>query len=124
MSREDDVKGAIAPGQYADLSVLSADYLSVPEADIPRITSVLTVVDGRIVYGAEEFATLSPPLPPASPDWSPPRHDGAPVTVTTGAVRSPVVHTCRDHETTGGGRFARHSLQALWGAAGCGCWAY
>ena len=38
--------------------------------------SVLTVVDGKVVYGAEEFADLAPPLPPASPDWTPVRRYG------------------------------------------------
>ena len=76
MSREDDVKGSIAPGQYADFTALSADYFQVPDDEIRNIASVLTVVDGKVVYGAEEFADLSPPLPPASPDWTPVRRYG------------------------------------------------
>ena len=36
MSREDDVKGRIAPGQYADFAALSADYFSVADAEIRR----------------------------------------------------------------------------------------
>lgn len=67
-------KGAIAPGQLADLAVLSQDYLTVPDEDLPQIQSVLTVVDGRVVHGADGFADLAPPLPPASPDWSPARN--------------------------------------------------
>jgi len=35
-SGEEDVKGRIAPGQYADFAVLSADYLSVPEEQIAQ----------------------------------------------------------------------------------------
>jgi hypothetical protein len=70
-SSEETRKGAIAPGQYADLAVLAKDFFSVPEGEIQGLSSVLTVVGGRIVYGAEDFAQLSPPLPPASPDWSP-----------------------------------------------------
>ncbi len=69
-------KGAIAPGQLADLAVLSDDYFSVPEDDIKRLESVLTIVDGKPVYGAEEFGELSPPLPPVSPNWSPVIHYG------------------------------------------------
>ena len=42
-----------------------------PRSD-SAIDSVLTIVNGKVVYGAEEFAPFSPPLPPASPDWAPP----------------------------------------------------
>jgi predicted amidohydrolase YtcJ len=71
-SGEEDVKGRLAPGQYADLAVLSADYLAVPDAQIPRIESLLTVTGGDVVYAASPFEALSPePLPPASPAWSP-----------------------------------------------------
>ena len=49
-SGEDDKKGTIREGQLADMAVLSADYFSVPEADIKAIESILTIVDGRIVY--------------------------------------------------------------------------
>lgn len=70
-SGDETKKGRIAPGRLADLAVLSADYFQVPEAEIKEITSVLTIMDGRIVHGAEEFGRLAPPLPPVSPDWSP-----------------------------------------------------
>jgi predicted amidohydrolase YtcJ len=70
-SSEDGKKGALVPGQLADLSVLSADYFSVPPEEIKRLESVLTIVGGRIVFGAGEFARLSPPPLPISPDWSP-----------------------------------------------------
>src|SRR5271169_3101789 len=35
-STEQGSKGAIAPGQFADLAILSADYLSVPEEEIKQ----------------------------------------------------------------------------------------
>ena len=76
-SHEENVKGRIVEGQYADLAVLSADYMTVAEEDIKNIESVLTVVDGKIVYGAEEFASLMPSLPPIQPDWSPVKYFGA-----------------------------------------------
>ena len=41
--------------------VLSADYFS-PEDEIKRIESVLTIVGGKVVYGAEEFEVSSPAL--------------------------------------------------------------
>jgi len=70
-SSEQDKKGTIAPGQLADLSVLSADYFSVPDDEIKNISSVLTVVGGKVVYAAAEFASLAPPDLPVMPDWSP-----------------------------------------------------
>jgi predicted amidohydrolase YtcJ len=76
-SGDETRKGRLAPGQFADLAVLSEDYFSVPGERIAQIQSVLTVTGGRIVSGAGEFATLAPPLPPVSPPWSPVAHFGA-----------------------------------------------
>jgi len=70
-SSEEGKKGAIAPGQLADLAVLSADYFSIPEEEIKQLEAVLTLVGGRIVFAASEFEHLSPPTLPVSPDWSP-----------------------------------------------------
>jgi hypothetical protein len=70
-SAEEGKKGRIAPGQFADLAVLSADYFTVPEERIKGIESVLTVLGGKVVYGAEEFGSLTPPPLPFRPDWSP-----------------------------------------------------
>jgi predicted amidohydrolase YtcJ len=70
-SGEETKKGALAPGQFADLAVLSADYLHVPEDAIRDIESVLTVVDGKIVYAAGEFGSLVPTPLPVLPEWSP-----------------------------------------------------
>src|SRR6266480_569505 len=69
-SSEDGKKGAIIPGQLADLSVLSADYFSIPDDQLKHLESVLTIVGGRIVFGAGEFARLAPAPLPVSPDWS------------------------------------------------------
>jgi predicted amidohydrolase YtcJ len=71
-SGEDDVKGRIAPGQLADFAILSADYMTVPEEQIRRIESVLTVSGGDVVYSAGAFTMFAPePLPPVRPAWSP-----------------------------------------------------
>ncbi|MFL5342745.1 MAG: amidohydrolase [Gemmataceae bacterium] len=70
-SGEEDKKGAIAVGQLADLAVLSADYFAVPEEQIKRIESVLTMVGGKVVYGTGEFERLAPAPLPVNPDWSP-----------------------------------------------------
>jgi predicted amidohydrolase YtcJ len=70
-SNEENTKGALVPGQFADLAVLSADYFSVPEEHIKRLESVLTVVGGKVVYGTGEFARHAPPPLPIRPQWSP-----------------------------------------------------
>ena len=49
--RENDL-GSIQSGRFADLVVLDRDYLTVPEEEIKDITSVLTMVGGRVVYDA------------------------------------------------------------------------
>ena len=75
-STEDGKKGALAPGQLADLAVLSADYFSIPEEEIKQLESVLTVVGGKIVYASAEFSKLAPPALPVSPSWSPVKQYG------------------------------------------------
>lgn len=73
-SAEEDRKGRLRAGQYADFAILDADYLTVPDAEIPRIESLLTVVAGRIVHGAGEYTALAPPALAPTPAWSPTAH--------------------------------------------------
>ncbi len=75
-SRESESKGTISVGKFADLAVLSNDYFSVDANEIRSIESVLTILGGKVVYGAGSFAKLAPELPPVSPDWSPVAHYG------------------------------------------------
>jgi predicted amidohydrolase YtcJ len=75
-SGEDGKKGAIAVGQLADLTALTEDYFAAPEENIKGIESVLTVVGGKVVYGAGEFKDLDPPSLPVMPEWSPVRAYG------------------------------------------------
>jgi predicted amidohydrolase YtcJ len=70
-SHEDDNKGTIASGKFADLAVLSDDYFAVEPDAIRGLESVLTMVGGKIVHAAAEYARLAPELPPVSPTWSP-----------------------------------------------------
>lgn len=76
-SQEEQVKGRIKPGQFADMALLSADYLTVPDQDIKGIESVLTIVDGKAVYGAGPFAKLAPKMPDILPAWSPNKRFGS-----------------------------------------------
>jgi predicted amidohydrolase YtcJ len=50
LTLEDKMKGSIENGKLADLVVLSADYLSVPEKEIESIKPVATMIGGRFVY--------------------------------------------------------------------------
>jgi predicted amidohydrolase YtcJ len=46
-------KGTIAPGMLADVALLSQDIFKIAAPDLPRTTSVLTIVNGRIVHEAK-----------------------------------------------------------------------
>lgn len=71
-SNEEGKRGRISVGQLADFIVPSKDFFKVPEDEISFLTSHLTVVGGRVLYGEGEFAEHdNNPLPPAMPDWSP-----------------------------------------------------
>ena len=50
--REEDDLGSIEEGKLADLVVLNSDYFTVPNDDLKKIRSVLTVVGGNIMYDA------------------------------------------------------------------------
>jgi len=71
MSGEEKVKGTLKRGQYADFVVLPEDVFTIDAERIKRMESVLTVVNGKVVYGAGAFAPLAPQLPAVSPAWSP-----------------------------------------------------
>ena len=47
---DEDKKGSLEPGKLADLAVLSADPLTVPEPAIRDITADMTIVGGKIVH--------------------------------------------------------------------------
>jgi predicted amidohydrolase YtcJ len=44
--------GVIAPGKWADLTVLSKDILSVPDAEILKTQVLYTIVNGKVAYRA------------------------------------------------------------------------
>ena len=58
MANDDDKRGTLEPGKFADLAVLSADYLTVPVKEIGKIRSDLTMVGGEVVFAAAPFANL------------------------------------------------------------------
>lgn len=68
--------GKIIPGHFADFALLNKDYFTIPDDEIKTISSLLTVVDGRVVFGADEYKSLSPKLPETLPVWSPFKYYG------------------------------------------------
>ncbi len=137
-SNEEGKKGLIAVGQLADLAVLDRDLFGIPGDEIQDITSVLTVVGGRIVHGAAEFAALSPPMPPAMPDWSPVRRFGgyqgrrAEKPGAAGAFARAAGGCCdaacgvhgHDHARAWAAHAPARDDKGFWGALGCSCWAF
>lgn len=135
-SGEQDVKGRLVPGMYADLAVLSEDLMTVPDARIRSISSVLTVVGGKIVFADGDFAAHNPPLPPASPDWSvnalfasPAERDmpQAPASLQMRACHDGCASGCGVHGHNHGIAWTApipvRDKSAFWGALGCACFA-
>ena len=47
---EEDIKGTLTPGKYADIVVLSQDLLTVEEEKIPDTVVEITIVGGEVRY--------------------------------------------------------------------------
>ena len=137
-SNEEGKKGRIVEGQLADLIVPDRDFLGVPEDEIADMTSDLTMVGGKIVYGAGDFAKLDEnEVPPAMPDWSPVRVFGGYAAWAEpekdAALRRQAAASCacasgcgvhgHDHATAWTKSLPISDLKSFWGALGCACWA-
>ena len=138
-SNEEGRKGRIEVGQLADLIVPDRDYFACGEDEIADTTSLLTMVGGRIVFGAGDYAPLqSVTPPPAMPDWSPVRRFGgyaawADDSAKAAAVTRSAMQMCgcanacgvhgHDHATAWSSRLPISDLKSFWGALGCACWA-
>jgi predicted amidohydrolase YtcJ len=107
-SREEQRKGSLNPGQFADLAVLSADYFSVGDEEIKAIQSVLTIMDGEIVFAQDPFSALGPPSLPVEPDWSPVAEFG-------GAYVPPKVVTGGGGPVGSGAHLNLAGPQEIWG---------
>lgn len=137
-SNEVGKKGQIAEGQFADVIVPDRDYFACAEDEIADASSLLTIVGGKAVYAAGEFASLDDSPPPAAmPDWSPVRkyggfaawkhygESGAPVqqiAAGCGCARACSVHG-HDHFRAWAGNAPTSDDKGFWGALGCACWA-
>jgi predicted amidohydrolase YtcJ len=47
---EEKLRGTIEPGKLADLTILSADIMKIPDLEILKTRNVITVINGEIVY--------------------------------------------------------------------------
>ena len=54
-SHDDDKRGSLEVGKFADLAVLNRDYLTVPVEQVGGIESLLTMVGGKVVYAAGQL---------------------------------------------------------------------
>lgn len=61
-SHDDHQLGSIEVGKFADLAVLSEDYLDIPEEDIKNLRSVLTLLNGNVVYADPDAGSDSDAL--------------------------------------------------------------
>jgi len=132
-SNEQERKGRIREGMLADLAVLSHDFFSIDAEEIKAIESVLTVVGGRIVYGAAEFTSLGPPPLPVLPEWSPvSKVPGHWRRVEPQAQQKALPHQCsgpcgvhaHSHDTARRSTMPVSDFSSFWGALGCSCFAF
>ena len=50
---EEKLRGSIETGKLADLTILSADIMTIPELEILKTRCVMTVINGEIVYESD-----------------------------------------------------------------------
>jgi predicted amidohydrolase YtcJ len=150
-SNEEGKKGRIEVGQLADLIVPDKDFYACAESEIADMSSRLTIVGGKVVYAAGEFASHDQAPPPAMPDWSPVRRFGGYAgwgeqignnraalkeleqrkreqaqlrqqQAACGCANSCSVHG-HQHATAWTSKLPIADLKSFWGALGCACWA-
>ncbi|MDT3378539.1 amidohydrolase [Labrys neptuniae] len=139
-SNDEGKRGRIERGQFADACVPSKDFFTCPDDEISFLTSDLTMVGGKIVYGAGDFSKLDEnPVPPAMPDWSPVRSFkgyaawGEPEGAGKNSLQRMAIASCgcqsscgvhgHDHASAWGSKLPISDLKSFWGALGCSCWA-
>jgi predicted amidohydrolase YtcJ len=138
-SNEEEKKGRIKKGQFADFIVPDRDYFACPEHEISEIVSDLTIVGGKVVFGSGVFASHDDAVPPpALPDWSPVRTFGGygawgDSGAGKSAAREQIASACgcanvcnvhgHDHAAAWSGTVPVSDLRSFWGVLGCACWA-
>ncbi|WP_116788246.1 amidohydrolase [Flavobacterium psychrotrophum] len=145
-SQEQQKKGDIQTGMFADLAVLDKDYFTVSEEAVKSIEAELTIVDGKIVYAKGDFSSYSPPVIPILPDWSPTKSFNGYYSDATHGHKlleaekknagkpnlTAQVHSCagscnvhnHNHDTARMSNLPINNYNAFWGALGCSCFAF
>jgi len=144
-SQEQQKKGDIQIGMFADLAVLDKDYFNIDDEEVKNIEAEMTVVDGKIVYAKGDFSSYSPPTIPILPDWSPTNiyngyypsgghvvqpHSHAGLSNTNGLTDQ--IHSCsgscnvhaHSHDQARLSNVPVNNYTAFWGALGCSCFAF
>ncbi|NIN35723.1 MAG: amidohydrolase family protein, partial [Gammaproteobacteria bacterium] len=52
---KENALGSIEPGKLADLSILNGDYMATPADQLDDLTSVLTMIDGKVSYESPDL---------------------------------------------------------------------
>jgi predicted amidohydrolase YtcJ len=60
---EDGIKGSLAPGKLADITVLSKDIMTIPESEIPTAQVLYTIVGGKVQYDKSAATTPTAAAP-------------------------------------------------------------
>ncbi|MFA6246952.1 MAG: amidohydrolase [Mucilaginibacter sp.] len=153
-SNEQNKKGSIKTGMFADLVVLDRDYFNVGEAEIKEIEADMTIVGGKVVYAKRKFAALDPAPVPVLPDWSPSKiyngyysktnnqeyartRQGSAVLrkqdlATQTSLAAQTIHQCagscdvhaHNHNVARLSNIPVNDLTTFWGALGCSCFAF
>ncbi len=75
--KQESQRGSIEIGKLADIAILESDYLTIPEEKIKDVQAVLTMVDGKVVFGQAGFEKFAPRYEKPMPAWSPLNYYGA-----------------------------------------------
>ena len=68
--------GSLEPGKFADFMVLDRDFLAVPEAEIPRVEVLMTVVGGKVIHLGSDLAREIGMEPAGATTWTEPIPEG------------------------------------------------
>lgn len=145
-SQEQQKKGDVRVGMFADLAVLDQDYFTIDDEEIKNIEAEMTIVDGKIVYAKGIFSSYAPPSIPVLPDWSPTNlYNGY---YPTGGhfhkeieknakqdLKAPLIsqiHSCagscdihhHNHNQARMSNVPVNNYHTFWGALGCSCFAF
>ncbi|GEN71043.1 amidohydrolase [Chryseobacterium lathyri] len=145
-SQEQQKKGDIRVGMFADLAVLDKDYFTIEDEEIKNIESEMTIVNGKIVYAKGDFSSFAPPSIPVLPDWSPinlyngyyPVGGHVQKDIEKNAkvdLKAPLtsqVHSCagscdihhHSHDAARMSSVPVNNYHSFWGALGCSCFAF